>query len=197
MRAVHKPSKHNFREVLIKKRYQQNLQTTKQKHIWHNRTDVLVHKLPTLVKLATRLGNKVPNSRRDSLFCSCSMQKCSVSLSKDEKGNFLTTFGRFVKEYEILGRTVTAHETTDLHCDYERENQNQKWKGATFLTLETAHMFISKLLKSAITTSKGISTKTRPSKPVTAKKVQVCHTCPAFRPLVINFQIYSNNNNTK
>jgi len=42
------------------------------------------------------------------------MHKCSVSLSKDEEGNFLITFGRFVKEYEILGRTVTAHETTDI-----------------------------------------------------------------------------------
>ena len=48
MRAVHKPSKHSFREVLIKKRYEQNLQTTKQKYIWHNQTDVLVHKLATL-----------------------------------------------------------------------------------------------------------------------------------------------------
>jgi len=50
------------------------------------------------------------------------MHKCSVSLSKDEKANFFTTFGRFVKEYKILGRTMTAHETTDS----ERENQNQK-----------------------------------------------------------------------
>jgi len=39
------------------------------------------------------------------------MHKCSVSLSKDEEGNFVTTFGRFVKEYEILGRTVTRRRT--------------------------------------------------------------------------------------
>jgi len=81
------------------------------------------------------------------------MHKCSVSFSKDEKGNFFKTFARFVKEYKILGRTMTAHETTDS----ERENQNQKWKGAKFLTQETAHMSISKLLQSATTTSKGIS----------------------------------------
>jgi hypothetical protein len=31
MRTVHKPSKHNFRELLIKKRYEQNLQLRKKK----------------------------------------------------------------------------------------------------------------------------------------------------------------------
>jgi hypothetical protein len=82
------------------------------------------------------------------------MNKYFVSLPKDEKDNFRIPFGRYVKEYKLLGRMVSAHEITELYCDSERGNQNQKRKGAKFLTRETAHMSIS-ILYSAITTSKG------------------------------------------
>jgi hypothetical protein len=179
-----------------------NLQTTKQKHIWHNRTDILVHKLATLSSEQQDLAVKCQTKVGPLFFCSWNMHKCSVSLSKDEEDNFLITFGRCVKEYEILGTTVTARDnghTAILKDKLKKERAPSFWHGKQRIcpSPNSAYVHLQTNTINYYLIKREYQLKTRPSKPVTVKNVQACHTRLALSPLVINFQIYSNNNNTK